>query len=113
MPKLGVSTTLTRDKASPTLPVIVKDNSNREITLRETDVENGDSEYYITIESPIKLLKESAMQNQFSLRFEEEMSNIEASIHKKATSRIMKKFVNESAILKRNIQVQINFILLT
>lgn len=74
---------LTKYKVAHTHPVIVKDKREREITLQEIDVENGDSEYYLKIESPLKAMKESAMQNKFCQRFEEGMTNIEAGIHKK------------------------------
>jgi hypothetical protein len=66
-----------------THPVRVKDNRGRDIALREVRVENGDSEYYLKVESPLKALKESAMSNLFIRRFEEELIKIESSIHKK------------------------------
>ena len=52
---------LTKYKVSNANPVIVKDNREREISLQEIEVEKGDSEYYLKIESPLKALKESAM----------------------------------------------------
>jgi phosphotransacetylase len=64
-------------------PVIVTDNRKRKISLQEIEVEEGDSEYYLKIVSPQKTLKESAMQNQFCERFETQLKNIAASIHKK------------------------------
>ena len=64
-------------------PVQVKDNRDRNIELREIVVENGDSEYYLKVDSPPKALKESAMNNQFVMRFEEELKKIEVSIGKK------------------------------
>jgi transposase len=74
---------LTKYKVLNVNPVIVKDNRGREITLREIEVEKGDSEYYLKIESPLKALKESAMQDKFCQRFDEGMRGIEASLHKK------------------------------
>jgi hypothetical protein len=64
-------------------PVRVKDNRDREIELREVRVEEGDSEYYLKVKSPQKALKERAMSNLFILRFEEGLTKIEQSIHKK------------------------------
>ncbi|GHV66835.1 transposase [Bacteroidia bacterium] len=74
---------LTKYKVSNVNPVIVTDNRDREITLQEIEVEKGDSEYYLKIESPLKALKESAMHDKFCQRFDEGMRGIEASIHKK------------------------------
>ncbi|GHT28679.1 transposase [Bacteroidia bacterium] len=74
---------ITKYKVSNVNPVIVKDHRGREITLQEIEVENGDSEYYLKIESPLKALKESAMQDKFCRRFDEGMRGIEASLHKK------------------------------
>jgi hypothetical protein len=64
-------------------PVCVKDNRGRDIALREVKVENGDSEYYLKVESPQKALKEKSMNNLFVQRFEEELTQIAAGIHKK------------------------------
>ena len=61
----------------------VKDNRGRENELREVVVENGDSEYYLKVTSPLKALKEHAMNNLFVKRYEEELTKISASIHKK------------------------------
>ena len=66
-----------------TCPVQIKDNRDRIIALREVVVENGDSEYYLKVDSPLKALKESAMNNQFVKRFEEELKKISASMGKK------------------------------
>jgi hypothetical protein len=74
---------LTKYKVSNTSPVVVQDNGSREIILQEIEVENGDSQYYLKIESPLKALKESAMQNNFCKRFEEGLTNIETSLHNK------------------------------
>jgi len=70
-------------KEAETDPVRVKDNRNREIELREVVVENGDSEYYLKVNSPLKVLKESSMHSLFVQRFEDELKKITASIHKK------------------------------
>jgi hypothetical protein len=67
-----------------TTPVQVRDNRGREITLREVEVEGGDSEYYLKVESPLKALKESSMNTLFHQRFEEGLKNIAESIHKKS-----------------------------
>ena len=75
--------TIKKYKEVTTCPVRVKDNRDREIELREVEVENGDSEYYLKVESPMKALKESSMNNLFVQRFEDEMAKIEASISKK------------------------------
>jgi hypothetical protein len=64
-------------------PVRVKDNRGREIELREVVVENGDSEYYLKVDSPLKALKESSMHTLLVQRFEDELTKISASIHKK------------------------------
>jgi hypothetical protein len=74
---------LKKYKEVTTRPVQVKDNRDREIELREVTVEDGDSEYYLKVNSPLKALKERAMNNQFVQRFEEELTKISASIHKK------------------------------
>ena len=75
---------LTKYKVSQTLPVIVKDKQEREITLQEIEVEGGDSEYYLKVASPLKALKEEAMRNKFCERFETQLKNIESGIHKKS-----------------------------
>jgi hypothetical protein len=64
-------------------PVCVKDNRQRDIELREVTVENGDSEYYLKVDSSFKALKESSMNNLFVKRFEEEITKISSGIHKK------------------------------
>ena len=66
-----------------THPVRVRDNREREIELREVSVENGDSEYYLKVNSPLKVLKESSMNAHFIQRFEDELIKIAAGIHKK------------------------------
>jgi hypothetical protein len=66
-----------------THPVRVKDNRGRDIELREVMVENGDSEYYLKVNSPFKALKERSMNNLFVQKFEEELIKTEASIRKK------------------------------
>jgi hypothetical protein len=70
-------------KEVETAPVRVKDNRDREIELREVVVENGDSEYYLKVDSPLKALKESSMHSHFMQRFEDELKKISESIHKK------------------------------
>ena len=75
--------TLKKYKEVSTCPVRVKDNRGREIELREVEVENGDSEYYLKVESPMKALKETSMNTLFIQRFEDEMAKIAASIGKK------------------------------
>jgi len=75
--------TLKKYKEATTSPVRVKDNRDREIELREVRVEDGDSEYYLKVNSPLKALKERSMNNLFVGRFEEELIKIEASLHKK------------------------------
>ena len=74
---------LKRYKEAATEPVRVKDNRGREIALREVTVEDGDSEYYLKVESPMKALKENAMNNLFVQRFEEELTKIASSLSKK------------------------------
>jgi hypothetical protein len=75
--------TLKKYKATSTEPVIVKDNRGREIEVREVIVEEGDSEYYLKVDSPMKALKESSMNTLFIQRFEDGMNRIEEGIHKK------------------------------
>jgi len=70
-----------------TEPVRVKDNRDREIELREVRVEDGDSEYYLKVDSPLKAVKESAMNNLFVQRFEEELKKIASGIHKKGCTK--------------------------
>jgi len=64
-------------------PVLIKDNRERDIELREVTVKDGGSEYYLKVTSPQKSLKDSAMSNLFVKRFEEEITKISESIHKK------------------------------
>ena len=75
--------TLKQYREAETQPVRVKDSRGREIELREVVVENGDSEYYLKVNSPLKALKESSMNSLFVQRFEDELTKISASIHKK------------------------------
>ena len=49
-------------KEVETDPVRVKDNRGREIELREVVVENGDSEYYLKVTSPLKALNVGNIQ---------------------------------------------------
>ena len=65
---------ISKYKDATSNPVCVKDNRNREIELQEITVEKGDSEYYLKVTSPLKALKEAAMNNLFVKRFEEEIS---------------------------------------
>jgi len=74
---------LKKYNAVSTAPVRVTDNRGRAIELREALVENGDSEYYLKVESPQKALKERAMSNVYIQRVEEGLIKIEKSIHKK------------------------------
>ena len=60
-------------------PVSIKDNKGRVIELREVVVENCDSEYYLKVDSPQKVLKESSMNNLFVQRFEEELTHFAAT----------------------------------
>ena len=68
-------------------PVRVKDNRDREIELREVSVEDGDSEYYLKVDSPLKALKERSMNHLFIQRFEEELKKIASGIHKKGCTK--------------------------
>ena len=74
---------LKKYKEANTDPVRVRDHRGREIELREVMVENGDSEYYLKVDSPLKALKESSMSHLFVQRFEDGIKNMTSSIHKK------------------------------
>ena len=74
---------LRKYQEAATEPVRVKDSRGRDIALQEVTVEGGDSEYYLKVDSPMKALKEEAMNNQFVQRFEDELKNIVASLQKK------------------------------
>ena len=87
-------------KEVSTEPVRVKDSREREIELREIRVENGDSEYYLKVDSPLKALKESAMDNQFIKRFEEELTKISTGIHKKGCVKNYRKVCERVGRLK-------------
>jgi hypothetical protein len=78
---------LKKYKEVSTDPVRVKDNRGREIELREVEIENGDSEYYLKETSSLKSLKESAMNNQFIKRIEDELNKIASGIHKKGCTK--------------------------
>ena len=55
-------------------------------TIALTRVENGtDSDYYVKVKSPGKVLKESGMKAQFEARFEEELQKISQGLGKKNT----------------------------
>jgi len=91
---------LKKYREAETKPVRVKDNRGREIELREVVVENGDSEYYLKVDSPLKTLKESSMHSLFAQRFEDELKNISASIHKKGGVKKYEKVLERIGRLK-------------
>lgn len=65
-------------------PVVVQDRKKRQIELLQVQTENKTgSEYYLKVTSPLKVLKERSMYDQFSQRFEEGLTLIAKSITSK------------------------------
>jgi len=65
------------------IPVTVKDNKGREITL-EKMLTGDDLTYYLKVTSPAKALKEKSMKTLFEQRFEEGLQRISQSLTKKS-----------------------------
>ncbi|MFA5301037.1 MAG: IS1634 family transposase [Lutibacter sp.] len=70
-------------KAETSIPVTVKDNKGREITLEKMLTED-DLTYYLKVTSPAKALKEKSMKTLFEQRFEEGLQRISQSLTKKS-----------------------------
>jgi transposase len=55
-------------------------NNGYELSLQKVKT-TANEDYYLRVNSPIKQLKEAAMKEAFGTRFEEGLTNIEASLH--------------------------------
>ncbi len=71
-------------------PVQVLDRLERPIELREVTVE-GEEDRFLYVKSQTKALKEEAMHNQFTQRFEQALSEVKKGIHSKGGTKTLSK----------------------
>ena len=70
--------------------VTVQDSKKQSISLREGKREDG-GDYYLEINAPGKVIKESSMNRKFKERFEMELTKAKDSLDKPRGKRLMKK----------------------
>lgn len=84
-------------------PVKICDKKKQELTLQKVTVE-GSTDSWLRVHSPAKALKESGMNNRFSARFEQGLSQIKESLGKKGGVKKQEKVWERIGSLKARYQ---------
>jgi transposase len=72
------------------LTVLMDTKSKKTIRLKQVATEKN-TDYYLEVKSPDKAIKETGMKNLFEKRFEQQLQNIHAAIHRKGGTRRLDK----------------------